>query len=446
MSLVSFESLRVTTATLIISLQGTVNLDAAFGLLPIARIHLPPPKRHTQKYKIPHCGKPGSIYSLRYKGYVRGIIRSTSSRPFKNSITIDVSTKEKNVSIKLSSTKIQMCGASSVEQGIEGANYIIDAILEIQDQLDHLRANPERALHALTWVKENSRGEPIQKIDPDDPSKKSTVDYKIKELPSPPPEIDAKMAQFLSRQMPDFLYHSDFIAELDWILTLQQITTRPLGIEQVCKAMVNYNYDLGFHIDRYELVRQIDGLNGFYARYHNSVEHNVTIELPYEVPDHHKSMRRKNKNPCHTFLVYASGLVTQSGPGEELMRDAYYLFNETIMSIRDKIMIPNIPRPLKYVKIRRPEIVGRPLEHQFPRFSETGELSPNPNIEGAFNSSSESSLEHSTSSQDSQFSSSQDGHIEQSSSQESPISPIEDSSEVSIYNSDWIKQEITLHA
>lgn len=379
--------------TLVIPLVGTVNLDAAFGLLPITRLNLPQPKRQPQKYKIPHCGNPGAIFSLRYKGYVRGIIRSHSTKPFKNSITIDIATEKKNVSIKLSSTKIQMCGASSVDQGAEGANHIIHALLTIQDELDYIQANRDRAVSTLEWIKNETRGSPIERAD-----EEHKPDHQIvtPTATSYPLAVDPRIVTFLLRQRPDYLYHSDFCLELDWILTLKQVTTRPLEIQQVCKAMVNYNYDLGFHIDRYQLVTRINGLNGFYARYDNAVEHNVTIELPYEVPANHRAMRRKNKHPCHTFLVYMSGLVTQSGPGEELMREAYYRFNATINSIREHIMKPNIPRSLKYRKVRPTSenlSKERSVEQHFPNFSETGEFSTNSSIELSSESSTSTTLD-----------------------------------------------------
>lgn len=373
--------------TLVIPLIGSINLDAAFGLLRITRIHLPQPKRQSQKYKIPHCTEPGAILSLRYKGDTRGIIRSTSSSHFKNSITIDIATKLKNVSIKLSSTKIQMCGASSVEQGIEGSNYIIKQLLEIQDMLDRIQENPERAKATADWIKENTKGPatsrfvnvtssdgkvehrietdhivqhpfgvPLPHLTTVPNTNSATIIYPDQDLTNAPskhahqyPEnVDPQIADFLLRQIFDHIYYGDYCLELDWILSLKTVTTRPLEVQQVHKAMVNYNYDLGFSVRRYELVRQINGRNGFFARYNNSIEHNVTIELPYEVPEQHKAMRKKNKNPCHIFLVYMSGLVTQSGPGEELMRDAYYRFNETINSIRHLIFKDELPRTLKY--------------------------------------------------------------------------------------------------
>lgn len=379
MSVISFENLKVTTMTLVIPLVGTVNLDAAFDLLKITRIHLPQPKRQSQKFKIPHCTAPGAILSLRYKGVTRGIIRSTSSKHFKNSITIDIATQRKNVSIKLSSTKIQMCGASSVDQGMEGSNYIISQLLEIQDHLDYIHENPDRLKSTLDWLKEATRGNPTQRIigagGPEgtvETRARIESDFFIRHplgivsphspaapiIPGPviypeptekyPDFVDARIADFLLRPIFEYVYVSDFHTTLDWLSSIKTVTSRPLHVQQVHKAMVNYNYDLGFSVKRYELVRRINGLNGFYARYHNSIEHNVTIELPYIVPEQHKAMRKKNKNPCHIFLVYMSGLVTQSGPGEELMREAYYRFNETINSIREFIFKEEASRTLKF--------------------------------------------------------------------------------------------------
>jgi hypothetical protein len=376
MSVIAFENLKVTTMTLVIPLIGSVDLNSAFGLFKVTRVNLPQPKRQTQKYKIPYCADPGSIVSLRYKGCTRGIIRSITSDHFKHSITIDIATKEKNVSVKLSSTGMQMCGATSVTQGEEAANYIIDQLTYIQDRLDYIDQHPELAMMAIEWLKDNTRGEITYRIMAEStestesnelnestedlgavpdrkpiPMPKIEADATIKIPEEIPEEIDGELIRFLLQKCQDFIFHSDFCAEVDWITSIKTVITRPLGITRIQKAMVNYNYDLGFSINRIELARQINGLNGFFARYSNSAEHNVTIELPYVVPEEHKNLRRKNKKPCHTFLIYKSGLVTQSGPGEELMKDAYYRFNETINSIREHIIKPNIPRTLKYKPI-----------------------------------------------------------------------------------------------
>jgi len=362
-----FEQCRLTTMTLVFVLEGSVFLEEAFSLLPITRIDFTPPKRQKKKFELPHCPVPGSILSMRYSGDTRGIIRSTSGRYFKNSITIDLSTTTKNVSIKLSQSKIQMCGASSEEQGREGAQYIIDHLLTIQDELDYIQNNKVVAKATFDWLVEATKGNPISrpiyKIEKRlvyDKERGEEVeiqeqvfshdekDFKIERPKDLSKSPDQRIANFLFRQHADFEYHSFFVSEIEWILTLEQVTTRPLKIKNVLKAMVNYNYNLGFTVDRYALFEQMLGRNGFISSYDNCIEHCVKIKLPYH-PDE-GIVKRKNKVPCHCFLVYKSGVVTQTGPGEEKMREAYDLFWRSILEIKDKIMLKEHPKRRVIIK------------------------------------------------------------------------------------------------
>ena len=97
------------------------------------------------------------------------------------------------------------------------------------------------------------------------------------------------------------------------------------------------------------------GKNGFHSRYNNAADHCVTISLPYDSP---KRKGKKNKPKCHTFMVYKSGIVTQSGPSIDTMRDAYYLFMETIMEIRDHIIRNDKFFKLKYKPTIRRDLVA----------------------------------------------------------------------------------------
>ena len=70
--------------------------------------------------------------------------------------------------------------------------------------------------------------------------------------------------------------------------------------------------------------------------------------MPYKLPEGQKSLRKKDKVPCHTFIVYKSGIVTQSGPGEELMEEVYYKFMGIIKDILPQIKIVKT----KYSRLR----------------------------------------------------------------------------------------------
>lgn len=332
-----FEELNVTTMTLVMALEGGVNTELAFHLLPITRISIQQ-TRESSKCKLPHCKIPGAILSMRHRGKVRGVIRSKSD-PFKNAVTIDISTTRKNISLKLSAFSIQMCGASSREDGIEAATHILNHLKYIQYLLDKMQDNPNATMEIINWVKEHTKGNIIEKPFCETvqftnvemkiyrPITDNTI---IKPQIMIPDNLDKEITMFILYMTEDFIYHSDMCKKLDFIPNIKTIINEPLELKHVDEAMVNYNYSLGFEVDRANLNQLIDGKNGFISRYNNALVNSVTIELPYELPSGTTIKRRKNKIPHHTFLVYRSGSVTQSGPGGKLMRDAYYLFMHTI--------------------------------------------------------------------------------------------------------------------
>lgn len=398
--------------TLIMSLDGIINVDAAFCLLPVTRLALPPAKRRTKKCKIPLCGIPGAILSMRYRGATRGIIRSSSTTHFKNSVTMDIATQTKNLSVKLSSCGFHISGATSVEQGKEGVQYIIDYVTIIQSVIDQMNEDPDLKERTFAWVKELVRGQPVilTASETDGPRLLHRIVQPNAESCLGAP--DQRIAALLLGQCQDYLYYEDYLGELEGIAALQAIASPTLRIKSIRKAMVNYNYDLGFNINRPALARLFDGLDGFTARFDNAVEHSVTIELPYDPADLRELQRlsdeanspppiidpngktdsdddsdspgydgsnmypvvkipeltdpnvgppagrRKNKEPRHTFIVYQSGLVTQSGPDEALMKEPYERFNRLVYQHQSQIFKEGKGRKLKFTAQRGLEIIA----------------------------------------------------------------------------------------
>lgn len=304
-------------------------------------------KRSITRCKVPHCSIPGSILSARYQGNTRGIVRSSSSDHFKNSITIDVATREKNVSIKLCSSKIQMCGASSEEQGREGAQYILNHLKDIQAFLRRIRENRTRSEATSRWVLETTQGELDEHSTTIAAGETALVTrYKVRpvdittlEFPDDSDVFDRVVAEKLIEISSCHTYHSDYEQLVRWIL--ERVSQQDvyvvegrddIEITSVWTAMVNYNYDLGFEIRRNELRAAIHQRNGFIARFHNTLEYNVTVTYPYN-QDAHEGMKRKNSNPCHTILFYKSGLVTQSSPSCAMAKNVYELLGETLREI-----------------------------------------------------------------------------------------------------------------
>jgi hypothetical protein len=353
MQIVPFTDLKITTMTMVITLAASVNKDVVFHLLPITRIPVTQ-KRATSKCKLPHSDQPGTIFSVRHKGNVRGIIR-TNSGPFKNAVTIDISTTVKNLSVKLSPTSVQLTGASSREDGVEATTHVINHILNIQRLIERIRADTDATADAIEWVKDSTRGvlceREYQVI-----KKCSNVTLKITRISydhsitkpaiSTPQHLDHELVSLFLSLSDDFLYHSDFCRKLDLLPLVPNAVDQvedhpPLNIEHVNAAMVNYNYSLGFEVDRARLNMFINNNNGFISRFNNEFTNCVTVELPYEPPPGATIKRRKNKVPHVTFLVYYSGSVTLSGPGGTIMEDAYYLFMNTIQSLQPWITFQN---------------------------------------------------------------------------------------------------------
>lgn len=335
-----YEELKTTTMTVVISLDCEINILCAFHLLPVTKIEVNT-LRKIVKCKIPLCA-PGSVISVRHKKNVRGIIRN-DALPFKNAISIDISTSLKNLGIKLSPCKIHMCGAASRENALEAVEHIFTHLKTVQKHLDTL-SNSEVRESVIKWF-ESTKGETcyrdnIQHIPGNIPLivHRKLKDNLIKIPAEIPEDLDAELMQYLVSLANDFIYHSDFMKKLNLVCTTRQIFTGNLKIKDFGIAMENYNYSLGFKINRGALNSLINGVHGFIPRYDNALSVNVTIDLPYTVESSSSSIkRRKNKVPHHTFLVYRSGSVTQSGPGGKLMEDAYYLFMKTIMSLRPEI-------------------------------------------------------------------------------------------------------------
>jgi hypothetical protein len=103
--------------------------------------------------------------------------------------------------------------------------------------------------------------------------------------------------------------------------------------------MINYNYRLGYMIDRLALKHVFDQQEGWTARYDPRLDPNVSIQIPYEVPENQRKMRKKGRVHCHTFMVNKSGVITQSGPTETLIEDAYLKFMHIIETHKDQFYL-----------------------------------------------------------------------------------------------------------
>ena len=354
----NFEDLKITTITMVSKLSGEIDKRLAFYLLPITKIEVKQ-TRQSSRCKLPHCETPGSILSMRYGNQQRGIVK-TSSTAFRNSVSLDISISKKNINTKLSCKSIHICGAKSIEDGREAVNHTIRHLKHIQKILNWIEENKELAEEAIEYLINATKGtgtigEKTRLLTLNnsnditiigEPSRQITLNIKEKDnyiaYPTYIPEnFNKDLVDYCMSMCDDFIYHSDLEAKYRFLLRCPKlILSDELEIEEIDTVMVNYNYNLGFNVNRINLQVLMDRHDGFVARYNKSLSPSVTIELPY-IPkvQHDDTTRRKNKIPHHTFLVYRSGAVTQSGPGGEMMREAYYRFMKNIQDVFEDIKL-----------------------------------------------------------------------------------------------------------
>jgi hypothetical protein len=336
--LLSFDDLSITTMTMVFILNGKVDVESAFHLLPITLIETK--AKNSLKYKLPKHDIPGSIISMNFRGMTRGIIRNRK-KFFKNSIGMDISTTLKNINLKLSPEKIQLCGAVSKENGIEAVKLVLQHLNHIKcyiSQLNQLSYN-NIVNNLSTWTGQEIKKHTIETIVNKDGTiyiHKDIDDYKIQ--PYDNLNLNNDLSHYIKSLTTDLTYHSDYMNKMRNLLCFKEVYQHDtMDISLINEVMVNYNYNLGFQVNRDMLNCLIDGKNGFISHYDNALVNNVTIELPYEEKYHYN--KKKNKIPHHTFLVYCSGAVTQSGPNSYLMRIVFNLFMNTIHEIKDQIML-----------------------------------------------------------------------------------------------------------
>jgi len=106
------------------------------------------------------------------------------------------------------------------------------------------------------------------------------------------------------------------------------LSVYPLTIKKIDKSMINYNYNIGFKINRLKLYEILTN-NGFICKYNNSINHLFCARLPY------KCDNIKRKKMYHSFMIYRSGSITQSGPDENMMKEAYDKFMNLVINNKD---------------------------------------------------------------------------------------------------------------
>src|SRR5437868_5497725 len=114
----SLPLLKASTLTMTTPLNGVVDIDTLFRLLPITypkTLSGGPIQIPKSRGKIPFFGLEGIIISARYAKKSRGA--RVGGGFMSNVISVDLQTGQKNIHLKVSGSKLQLTGALSEEMG-----------------------------------------------------------------------------------------------------------------------------------------------------------------------------------------------------------------------------------------------------------------------------------------------------------------------------------------
>lgn len=155
-------------------------------------------------------------------------------------------------------------------------------------------------------------------------------------LADAPAEIDQKcLGYYTINAFRDHDRYNTWLAEADY-LAQHNLVYKHAPVRVVLqKALVNFNFGIGFIINRHAFTHVFSQHPHFITVYDNIRAQNIFISLPYFSTN--GEICRKKKNSCITFIVYQTGRVTLTGPHESLNRIALIAFMDHVRTNRHLI-------------------------------------------------------------------------------------------------------------
>lgn len=380
----AFDDPEVMTITMMSVFDGNISsIKNMFYLLPITRIYVKKPTRRVSKIKLPYPGQAGIVMTAKLGNEVRGIVKTRPKGLWEHSIMSDISTSDKNVNMKISHSNINMCGAKSVDMGVEATHLMLSHINKVHNSLLVMREYPQTAMVAIRYVLDQCRTELVN-----GESVRGYQDWQIGfnvnnigDLPFTPQSIelkDIKEGENLERlstianQIVAFLYHEltdvftndDAVHKIRWMCGIDPVITQELKYSGYRVGMTKYRYYLNFNVNLSELDRLLPMCDkDFTSNYFPAVRTYAKIEIGcssrryslnetgnyiyifrlygekgYKYVYKTKPSRHR---PAHTFSVSRNGHVAHSCPFQEEMEYMYYKFIRAISSIRPHIEVIN---------------------------------------------------------------------------------------------------------
>ena len=299
-----FESLNLSTMTVVCPLRGRIiNLSCLSYLLPVYIL-----SDGEQYSDLP----PGILTSIRSLDYVKGERGNT----FKNAVLIKVTSgSEKRHTVEISPKNSHMCGAKSIEMGKQVSSYVVSHILELCYFIEKVQENNYLFEKTVRFIEEDSQ---VQ-----------IVNGGIRQILiwRDPNSVSEDIRFFytqLRKRSTELIELPTFITRCCYIRSLDKICTTDLQVDQVLKCMVNYNYRLGFEINR-KIFSQIMWELDYDVIFNNVTQARVKIKVEcLPDPSDSESILRRKGRTWQTFTFNKSGAIMQSGPSNEKMELPYY--------------------------------------------------------------------------------------------------------------------------
>ena len=286
-SIPDFNNINISTKTIISVTNLTIDLNLLFRHLPITE-YIVIPKKRGRKKKVsvpdPNIDVPaGSIICMKSKTNYRGTIikqkKSKTGKYFLNSVTVEILLKEgKLINIKVSNNgKFQITGCKDDKHFVEALTYLF-----------HHMDYSQRYI-----------GEPIFKLKEGDTNPKAIFNVVMK-------NIDFNLNFGINRHKLD-----EFITQNTSFISLFEDDNKSTYVN--IKLPLKEKYDKVLNCIIFDLEKS-KGCNPY-------SNENLIIESKVNVNEYlalTKDRVEKKDDKYHTFLVFQSGAVIQSGRGPEM--------------------------------------------------------------------------------------------------------------------------------
>ena len=308
-----FQDVPISTQTIISVSNLKFNLNLMYQYLPITEYIILKKKRgRKKKVEVVNPNQniaPGSIISIQNKTNIRGSILKESKKEnktyFLNSITIVMVLENgKLINSKISQNgKLQITGCKNMDQCVEMIKYLFKHIKEIEIQIG-------QSMFSLKYGSKSTNSNPTFIFN----IVMKNIDFKVNF------NINReKLNQFMNE-------HTEFCSLFE-----SSVNT---GVNIKIKSNISYDT----HLDSVEILPDL------------SIQKNKVPFSYYSLYlDEKEKKKETKKEKYHTFLVFHSGSIIQSGSGPE-MNDVYNKFVTILNKYRkdfEEILNTNIKQDIQ---------------------------------------------------------------------------------------------------